>query len=222
MDALRTLGCVLLLLVLAAPARGQATVTVQSGSEFWIEGRSSVNTFSCQVDTVHGRGQLTDVPSSTPTDAEPQATVQVPVRTFDCGKRRMTEDLYETLQAESHPTIRYELQSAEIVGADSASWHRIRARGTLTIAGTTRDVELTAYGQPLGEDRFRLCGSRNLQMSDFGIDPPTKLLGLIRVQDEIEVHFDLIAATLASSADAASPPQHSPVESPNNQCKTTP
>lgn len=206
------------------PALSQTTVQVHSGSEFWIEGSSSVNRFTCQVDSVAGNGQLataqhTSLDDARGVSANPEAHLQVPVRTFDCGKRRMTEDLHETLQAQNHPFIRYTLNHAELIPTDSTTTgHRIRARGTLTIAGTERAIELVARGRRIGPNQFRLCGSRTLKMSDFGIEPPTKFFGLIRVKDSIEVNFDLIATSETNSSAPALAAQDSVIDSSTRLC----
>lgn len=118
----------------------------------------------------------------------------VPVQRFDCGHRRMTSDMHETLEAEAHPTIRFELADAAVVAAPDApdGWYRLQATGTLTIAGTERSIEALAWGRPLGDGRYRVRGCKSLLMTDFGIDPPTKFLGVVKVHDRIEVLFDLI------------------------------
>ncbi len=224
MTTLRSLGLPLMALLLwTLPAWSQTTVEVHPGSSFWIEGRSSVNSFSCQVDSIAGTAQLaTTRPASlsdtTRSTVRPEADLEVPVKTFDCGKRRMTEDLKETLQAKAYPVIWYTLHRAEIVDANSTAGHRIRARGTLTIAGTERTIELVARGQRIGPGQFRLCGSRTLQMSDFGIDPPTKFFGLIRVEDEIEAHFDLIATTTTDTAAPTLAAQDTTFDPSNRLC----
>lgn len=41
------------------------------------------------------------------------------------------------------------------------------------------------------DQHFKVSGKVNLKMSDFGIDPPTDFLGLIKVDDEVEVVFNL-------------------------------
>ena len=43
-------------------------------------------------------------------------------------------------------------------------------------------------------DEVRVTGSTRLRLTDFGIEPPTKFFGLVRVHNEIDVHFDLIGA----------------------------
>lgn len=222
MTALRSLGCALLVLALTVvPIQAQTTVTVQPGSEFWIEGSSSVNTFTCRVDTAHGKGRLADAPArdSAMTAAEPQASIRVPVRRFDCGRAQMTRDLKDALNAEEHPAIRFRLHQVEdVVRPDTSEhWHRLNVLGYLTISGTERLVRASAWGRALPDSTYRISGCKAIDMTYFGIEPPTKFFGAVKVHNRIEVHFDLIAAASVESARSAT--QHSTLDSSNNLCK---
>ncbi|MGH9361260.1 MAG: hypothetical protein ACRD2T_05030, partial [Thermoanaerobaculia bacterium] len=46
-------------------------------------------------------------------------------------------------------------------------------------------------GERLGLGRYRITGALELKMTDFGIQPPTALMGLIRAGDGLRVRFDL-------------------------------
>lgn len=187
--------------VLAHPfaAYGQpSALELTHQSRFWIEGSSSVNRFTCHVDVVEGGGSLPESPaSSTAAETVPGDSVKltIPVQRFDCGKDRMTEDLKETLQADEHPTIRFRLHSASVLAPpDTAGgWYRIEALGHLTIAGTTRLIRTDAYGRALHDGLYELRGCKPLHMTYFGIEPPTKFLGVVKVHDRIVVHFGLVA-----------------------------
>lgn len=174
-------------------------------SRFWIRGSSTVNTFTCTVDTVRGDGWLPDAASSV--DAASRATskavVTVPVDRFDCDNDRMTRDLQETLRADVHPTIRFRLHDATIVSPPDTSggWYRIEALGHLTVSGTERLVRVHAWGRPLHDSIYRVHGCKVIKMTYFGVEPPTKFFGAVKVHDAIRVHFDLIAeATRTASS----------------------
>lgn len=217
-------ACVLLGVLTAfgsAHVWGQTPVVVQPESQFWIEGSSTVNTFTCRVERISGHGRINAAaPSSHDTTASQpvEAMLTVPVRTFDCGNRRMTHDLYEALKANTYPTIQYELDTAYVATRPDTTdgWYQLRAQGELTIAGTERPIEISARGRRLAENRFRIRGRKPLEMTDFGIEPPTKFLGLIRVHDRIEVYFDLFATTASPMADSSTG-QSSYSDDPINQ-----
>lgn len=186
----------------------QLQLTAHPDSRFWVHGDATVREFTCVVDRVEGTGRFPTTQDRVPTEASDEraeAVVQVPVRAFDCGKSRMTNDLQETLEMEQHPEIRFELVHATM-GArtdTSAQWRRIDAVGPLTIAGTKRLIQLNAAVQALDDRHFRIRGCLPIDMPYFKIAPPSKLFGLIKVKDQIQVQYDLLAQT--ASAESSTP-----------------
>ena len=70
----------------------------------------------------------------------------------------------------------------------------MRVEGDLTVAGVTRRVEVSLEGVRLDHRLVHAQGKTELVMSDYEIDPPRALLGLIEVRDQLTVHFDLLAS----------------------------
>ncbi len=199
------LGVFLLIVVgfvwIAAPNRSEAQdkqVTVHSKSQFWIQGKATTHSFTCGVEQVNGEAVLPTDQDTVPESADEEQTevlVTVPVEAFDCGNSRMTRDLKETLKAEEHPEIRFELVHAS-VGEQidtSAHWRNIEALGALTIAGKKRLMRVHVAGRAFDEERFRIRGCHPIRMTYFGIEPPSKALGLVKVKNRVEVQFDLFA-----------------------------
>ncbi len=174
----------------AQSSEAPGSYALQGESRFWIEGTTTVDDFACTAAPVRGRAAVA-----------PRAvggTLAVPVAAFDCGIGQMNRDLQAALRGDAHPEIRFGLQRAEAAGAtDAGGWVPVRAWGTLSLAGAERLVALTAQGRRYPDGRVRIRGRHPLLMTDFGVEPPARLLGLVRVHDRIVVHFDLVAAPAA-------------------------
>lgn len=206
-----------LALLIPGVCHAQLQYVPSDESRVWIEGTSTVNDFTCSTKQIEGHARLSLEEQKQPPPSEPQAALdtsgsqyslpstapespivqaRVPVRALDCGKRRQNEDLYEAMKASEHPAIRYEIVNAEVVAAPDTSrdHYVVEAIGNLTIAGETRTVRLTLDGRRLDDGRIHARGSLPMQMTDFNVDPPTAMLGLIRVRDSVTVHFDITAA----------------------------
>lgn len=181
------LGPMLLLGLAATP---QSRYAVDTQSRFWIDGTSTMGRYTCEADAVMGSGRV--LPAGRSVEAE----VIVPTAAFDCGNPRMNRDFVDALQAEQHPTIRFRVDRAEILDANPApgAWVNVRATGTLRLAGVERPITLDAEGQRLPDGRVRIRGRHPLKMTDFGVEPPTGLLGLVRARDAVVARFDLVAA----------------------------
>lgn len=198
------LGLVLLLLPTWASAQHQ--LTPHPDSRFWIRGDATVRNFTCVATGIKGSARLPGVEDSISAEgsSETKVVVQVPIKSIDCGNSQMTSDLQETLKMEEHPEIRFELVHGTMGGRTdtSAQWRRIDALGPLTVAGTKRLTRLNAAAQALDDEHFRLRGCLPIRMTYFGIEPPTKAFGLIKVKNRVEVHYDLLAQTASAASTA--------------------
>lgn len=161
-------------------------VIIHERSSLKIHGKTNVNRFVCGFD-----GQIaadTLFVQSLNTEQESilrKATLKIAVCDFDCGMKQMTQDMMGLLQAESFPHLLVTVMGLRKKG----DLHESVAR--FTIAGKTKDyvVPLTAKGT--GE--WTYCVGRNvIDITDFGLEPPSKFLGAVRVRETIEVEFNLI------------------------------
>ncbi len=187
--------------------------TLLPSSRLWIEGSTSLNSFSCNAESLY-------VYAVAATPEEIEASVEVPVAELECGRGRMNQDLRDAMSSEAHPNIEYRLISATpSLSAETAngSLSVIRSgeaqnpiqtseadsderpvslvtQGYLTVAGVERKVSFDATAQQTGSSNFRIHGRLPIRMTEYSITPPRALGGLIRVRDEIVVEFDLMIA----------------------------
>ncbi len=157
-------------------------------SRLWIEGSSNVNKFQCRAARYN-----TDVYPPTQ-DTTVQVEVDIAVEGFDCGKRRMNRDLYETLLSEQHPFISFEYKSTESMTYNKATdTYTLTVNGALTVAGHTNKITFPLIAEVIEDGKIKATGQTDLKMTNYNVEPPSALLGLVRVNDELTVHFDLIA-----------------------------
>lgn len=167
------------------------------GSKMWIDGTSTLNDYTCLTKNVDGYAEIdspADLKKSSPD--KDKAFLTVMVRSLNCGKELMNDDMYNAMKSNKYPFIKYELLDAHLVGkADSASgWYKLETIGNLLIAGDTNKVNILMNVKKIGDGVYRLVGQKALTMNDFGITPPTHFFGLIRAHEGLTVHFDLLAA----------------------------
>lgn len=170
-------------------------ITPLEESRIWIEGRSNVDSFTCVAGKFLGEAWYNPRSDGTETDSALSLNIEIPVETLNCGRNRMNRDLYEALQGDKHNSIRFEYLQADLlteeIGIDTPL--RLRVQGLLTVAGTQREISFEAEGRLCGAGVVRVKGSKKILMTDYNVKPPTALLGLIKAQDELIVHFDILA-----------------------------
>ena len=170
---------------------------IEEQSQLYLEGTSNVVSFKCWSEEKFGEGELT-----IHQDAKRNrlnfsgAELCLPVKMLDCGNRGMNKDMYETLQANEHPFINIQLISVKPQHQDAllqaGEWVPYRAQLNIEIAQVIQDVEMPVRAMKLDENRFRFQGEQSIMLTDFRIDPPRPMMGLIKVDDCINIYADLI------------------------------
>ena len=175
-----TAGSLLGLFLFPVTATGQ-TVTAQ----FDISGTSTVRGWTCPVEGVM---DVTPGGSSEPIPGFPTGveTVALTIQTeaITCPEEEMTEHLREAMQIEEYPEIVYQLEEYRLKTDDVAE-----ATGTMTILGTTNpitfDIQLVQ-----SDDGMRGVGEAELDMTDYGVTPPSVWLGMLNVGEVVTIKFD--------------------------------
>jgi hypothetical protein len=164
----------------------------QTADRVWFTGASNLRSFACESRSV---GKALALREGATTDelmrGEPvvaSASVEVPSGSFHCGIAQQNRHLRHTLGAEEHPLIRFWLLDYRFLEPG-----RVAMQGKLEVGGVERIVEVTATVAG-GDGAPRITGSHRIRPSDFAIRPPRRFLGLLRVRDEVVVHFDLALA----------------------------
>lgn len=166
------------------PARYSFT----SDTQLFIDGTSSLHDWTCDVERSTG-GFSTIVSDTAPFVIE-SGSVSVNVDDIECGKGTMNKKLRNALTINDAEAIEFSLTTADVSG--SANALTLTLNGELTIAGTTRPVELMATGSS-SNGTVLMEGSYSLLQTDFGVDPPTALLGRLKTGDEVTIRFVVTA-----------------------------
>jgi polyisoprenoid-binding protein YceI len=85
----------------------------------------------------------------------------------------------QALDAAHHPEIRF--ASARISAKPLRGYV---VEGVLKLRGTTRNIRVNVVLTAMNRGRFQIDGDSTLRLSDFGIHPPSSMLGLAGTQDE--------------------------------------
>jgi polyisoprenoid-binding protein YceI len=138
--------------------------------------------------------------------------VEAPVTTLKTGNDKRDRDLNKSMESAKYQVIRYELDSVTPVGfrGDTAD---VTLAGRFLIHGVTRDVEFPARVIMQG-GLTRVQAQTRLNLKHYQIGGLSKMLGMLRMNEDIVVHIDLVfaaspgagPATLSASAPEGSAP----------------
>ncbi|HET7711526.1 MAG TPA: YceI family protein [Thermoanaerobaculia bacterium] len=220
-QGLQWLGMIAAAALIAAliATRGEAavttTLTITPQSVLLLNGRSNVADWRCSGQSMSGdaavSAPLDQINSiidriedgnvavfgqdmSRATFPAPRFEMQIPVASFRCsGGRPMESDLKRALNAEQAPRILFRFR--ELLGPVhhdiDRNIYQAKIAGSLTLAGITREIEVTVTAQRISRTLFRIQAMLPLKMTQFGITPPTALLGIVRASDDLTVRFNV-------------------------------
>ena len=191
---MKRLATSLLVFWLAGPAAipVQEKWVIGQESTICIEGKTNINNFRCDIfeylphDTlVFYRDDQTRKPLSI------RGGISININRFDCHQKYITQDLRKTLKADQKPCLDIDLLN---IGYFDRTHPPRKVNGwvDIEIAGTKRRIDINYDVEAMNGNDLRLTGTKTLNFSDFGLVPPRKLAGLIRVEEQICVRFQLL------------------------------
>ena len=190
------LACAALVALSLATASAVATAAAEAlapkAGTITVTGTSTLHDWSVRAAGLDGSldlpaGFLAGEPS-----AAPIATFTVPARALKSEHDRMNKLMWEALAADRHPNLTFALESARLQGAGGPS-AKVEVKGSLTVAGVAKPVTLLMDVRRDG-DRVVASGELPLKMSDFGIKPPTAMMGTVRTGDAVRVKIETTLA----------------------------
>jgi len=156
--------------------------SIRSGS-LSFDGHATLGDFTGTTSSV--TGQMT----GGATLASVRGWVEAPVRTLVTGNSRRDKDLNKSMQSDQYPTIRFEL--AELVpGEVRGDSVAVTLRGNFLIHGVRQPASIPATVVLL-PGGVRVRGAVPLSLKSFKIGGLTKMLGVLKMHDDILVHLDL-------------------------------
>jgi polyisoprenoid-binding protein YceI len=183
------------LLLLALPASA-VELSLAPSSTLWIEGDSTLHPYSSTSTALAVAFSLEapgEASAALAAKAPARMTVTVPVESLKSAHSGLDKNLRKTLKASEHPAITFTLRSYKVEGAN------VTAEGELSVAGKPRAVLLTSRLEARGGALF-VEGSQPLKMTDFGIKPPTMMLGAVKTSDDVTVRWRLELAPVKTDS----------------------
>ncbi len=144
----------------------------------WLEGDSTVQAFRCDARRVESHF----------TGLEQAGTVKVLVASLDCANPRMNGHLQQALKMRQHPEIALRVKSIQL-GPRNGDHLKVTTFAELTLSGQTRSIVIDGEARQT-ETGLAMTGRHRLRMTDFGVKPPTLMLGVVKVKDDVTVGFE--------------------------------
>jgi polyisoprenoid-binding protein YceI len=115
--------------------------------------------------------------------------IAIPATSLTSPKAGLDKNMWKALKTDKFDTITFALKRLEPGATPTA----FKAIGTLRIAGVDREVTLNITTERRN-DTLAVKGSLALLMTDYGITPPTAMLGMLKTDPKVTVTFETVLA----------------------------
>ncbi len=184
----------LLCLLAIAPNAGKekSCWVVEKSSSLQIVGKTNISKWSCGVaeyaepDTItffdEGcRGQVRGIPLC--------GIVRINIGDFDCRNSLMTGEFKKTLQYKQYPQLTISFLNLDRMPDAAVKGETLSGEVMIALAGVAKKVVMRYSSTRVDATTIELTGEQSFCFADFGLTPPRKMGGLIRVSEGLDVRF---------------------------------
>lgn len=165
---------------------------VQPSSKIMIDGKTNVNTFRCAITQYTGTDTL--VLQEGGARRRPvflKGYVGLEAARFDCGMQMMTHDFWDAIKYKEYPVVSITFISFERIPQLSSGKDTFNGKMQISLAGVNKPFEIVCTIEVEESGIIHLKGGRNFTFTDFNLVAPTRMMGLVKVENSIDVKFHL-------------------------------
>jgi hypothetical protein len=114
--------------------------------------------------------------------------VEIPADQFEGNNNRMRNDFLEMINASEYPFIIMAIEPRSL-----AECRKIKGmsdfKTIITIAGVSQNYVVPCAIYACENSGYVLKGNLEVKLTDFGIDPPRKFFGIVKVNNEVFIDY---------------------------------
>lgn len=179
---------ILITLTAASRIQERGKWVIDYNSQLMIHGKTNVSAFTCFISCYNSTDTL-NYEHNTKTNVLvfDKNKMIIPVFNFNCGNYMITKDFRQTVKVDTYPYLTIAFLSLTSNDGDDL------AVGTMeiTLAGVAKSVTVNFNLKPKG-DFIQITGKHNVAFSDFKLTTPERMLGLVKVKEDLLVEFNLL------------------------------
>lgn len=200
---MKTLNRLLVLcFIIFQSAKGQPLVTaeIQKNSSLTISGSTNVVPFKLyQNGDKLSKNKLTIAPTFAQNKIYlSQNQLLVVVKNFASPNFMALKDFLSLIKSDKYPTLQVQINYLDF---DSNFENELAFKGnalvSITITGITRNYSIPISSKNNGEI-YCVDGNKRMSIRDFGLTPKSRMMGLIKVSEWINIDFHMICKITAN------------------------
>jgi polyisoprenoid-binding protein YceI len=170
-------------------ATAQTVYKSTPGTSIKVSGTSNVHDWTLTSTAVESQGEF-KVDGDGQLHGLSSFALSLNAKSLKSEHESMDNRTYKTMKADQYPKVTYKLSSATVTAAQKGKY-TIKATGELTIAGVTQTIVMTIYATTNADNTITCTGSEALKLTDYKIDPPSFMLGAMKVKNDLTIQFNI-------------------------------
>jgi hypothetical protein len=165
---------------------------IHPSSSVTINGKTNVNKYNCQTPDYKAADTLLIHAEVGKGARFIKGLARLDAKGFECNMDVITKDFADIIEADKYPYIKIDFISFEREPKFQETEEKFKGDLTITLgnAAVRRQVRCSIVKDE--NDRIHLQGRHNFTFSDFKLKAPTKMMGLVKVEEKITVTFHLV------------------------------
>jgi hypothetical protein len=162
--------------------KGKADAESECNNFILIQGSSNINRFRLVNQSPHIKtdSELKDISGT--------RDIQIPVYEFTAANNHMLKDFFDMVNAAEYPYIQIAIEPRSRADFDETSGLTI-FKTEITLAGNSNSYTVPCEIVTCENSAYLLKGNLKIKLTDFNIDPPDKVFGAIKVNNEVFINF---------------------------------
>jgi polyisoprenoid-binding protein YceI len=186
---MKTPAILFLTLVCPMVASAQKVFTTCEDGLIKIEGTSTMHDWDMTTGSIAGTAAFV-LEGNAIRDIN-SLSITLAAESLKSGKAAMDKNAYKALKTDRHRDIAFVLTDVKRI-EKSGGTYTITCQGNLTIAGTTKPIQLTANAVVKGNGKIECSGEYALKMTDYNVEPPSFMFGSVKTGDDLLVKFSVV------------------------------
>lgn len=164
----------------------QDSKVVLAESKLTVFGTSNLHDWEIEAKAMSGKSSMTIEAGNL--KAIKSLDFAVEVEQLKSGKSGMDNNTFKALNSKTYKTINFKLVSVTKISEVSKGNFTVETQGDLTISGVTKRINQTFTVKIIGGKAI-FSGKTKIDMTVYGVKPPTALMGTIKTGKEVTIDF---------------------------------
>jgi hypothetical protein len=191
MNRVVLIGC---LAALALSARGQSyRIFIHPSSLVTVFGSTNVNQFRFKYTEQLEIKKAVNVSRENRELRLKGGDIPLKIKAFDSGNSIMNSDFRKMMKEDENPYIQVELAALIPEWDERGSWTKGKAEVMVEMNQVVKKFVFDCLIEDPGS--LLIQGKQKILLQDFGLEPPTRLMGMIKVNEWVDLDFKLRFAT---------------------------